>query len=282
MFAGELELARRLRTLWGAPTLARERRGGVLCAACPGRARESPMNTPKFPHHRDCEALTGITLDHLPRDRSLGRVRRFAKGAYLWRADDIADRIYFLRRGRVVVMTARPHEKPVALRTIEPDQPCGELCLCTVRAGIRGTTACALVASEAVEIKLSLFLGYVHQNRAALEALMFTLCLRLTDAEHRIEVMAHRGAEQRLGRLLLRLATSRGRRLRVGGVDTVTVVVSHNELAQLAGMSRPHVTVTMGRLRRRGLVRYAREGAVRVEVAPLTGYLGRIVRGERE
>ena len=45
---------------------------------------------------------------------------------------------------------------------------------------------------------------------------MFTLCLRLTDAEHRIEVMAHRGAEQRLGRLLLRLATSRGRKGRIG------------------------------------------------------------------
>ncbi len=51
------------------------------------------------------------------------------------------------------------------------------------------------------------FLGYLRQNRAALEAMMFTLCLRLTDAEHRIEVMAHRGAAQRLGRLLLRLAT---------------------------------------------------------------------------
>ena len=67
----------------------------------------------------------------------------------------LADRIYFLRKGRVVVMTAKPHERPVALRTIEPDQPFGELCLCSVRAGIRGTTACALVASEAFEIKLS-------------------------------------------------------------------------------------------------------------------------------
>jgi len=195
------------------------------------------MDTPKFPHHRDCEALTGITLDHLPRDGSLGRVRRF--------------------------------------------HPFGELCVCSVRSGIRGTTACALVASEAFEIKLTNFLGYLHQNRAALDALMFTLCLRLTDAEHRIEVMAHRGAEQRLGRLLLRLATSRGRKGRIGLRDMVTVPVSHNELAQLAGMSRPHVTVTMGRLRRRRLVQYEREGLVRVEVPSLTDYLGRIVRGER-
>jgi len=239
------------------------------------------MDTPKFPHHRDCEALTGITLDHLPRDASLGRVRRFAKGAYVWRAEDAADRIYFLRRGRVVIMTAKPHERPVALHTIEPEQPLGELCLCSVRAGVRGTTACALAASEVLEIKLTNFLDYVHQNRVAFDALLFTLCLRLTDAEHRIEVMAHRGAEQRIGRLLLRLATSRGRKARIGRKDTMTVLVSHNELAQLAGMSRPHVTVTMGRLRRRGLVRYAREGSVRVEVVSLTEYLGRIVRGDR-
>jgi CRP-like cAMP-binding protein len=239
------------------------------------------MNKSKFPHHRDCEALTGITLDHLPREGALGRLRRFAKGAYLWQPDDAADRIYFLRAGRVVIMTARPHERPVALRTIEPNQPFGELCLCTVRAGNRGTTASALVASEAFEIKLGSFLAYLHQNRAAFDALMFTLCLRLTDAEHRIEVMAHRGAEQRLGRLLLRLATSRGRKGRSGRKETVTVTVSHNELAQLAGMSRPHVTVTMGRLRRRELVQYEREGLVRIEVASLTDYLGLIVRGER-
>ena len=240
------------------------------------------MDTPKFPHHRDCEALTGITLDHLPRDGSLGRNRRFAKGTDVWQSDDAADRLYFLRRGRVAIMTAKPDERPVALRTIEPDEPFGELCLCTVRTGIRGTTARAVVESEAYEIKLSNFLGYLHQDRAALDALMFTLCLRLTDAEHRIEVMAHRGAEQRLGRLLLRLATSRGRKARIGRRHAIMVSVSHNELAQLAGMSRPHVTITMGRLRRRELVQYERDSAVRVDVPSLTDYLGRIVRGDRE
>ena len=138
-----------------------------------------------------------------------------------------------------------------------------------------------MVASEAFEIKLIQFLGYLHQNRPVIEAMMFTLCLRLTDAEHRIEVMAHRGAEQRLGRLLLRLASSPGRKGSLGMRDTVAVSVSQNELAQLAGMSRPHVTVTMGRLRNRRLVQYERESLVRVDVTGLTEYLGRIVRGER-
>lgn len=107
------------------------------------------------------------------------------------------------------------------------------------------------------------------------------MCLQLTDAEHRVEVFAHRGAEQRLGRLMLRLGEAAGV-LRGHGdrTNTVTLSVSHNELAKLAGMSRSHVTVTMGRLRRRGLVRYRREGPLRVDVSALTDYLGRIVRAE--
>src|SRR5207249_7171164 len=66
-------------------------------------SRIEAMDTPKFPHHLDCEALTGLTLDHLPRDGSLGRSRRYAKGTHLWDPDDAADRIYFLRRGRVAI-----------------------------------------------------------------------------------------------------------------------------------------------------------------------------------
>jgi len=235
------------------------------------------MDRPQFPQHNDCEGLTGITLAHLPHDGSLGRVRRYAKGTAVWQPDDAADRIYFLRRGRVAIATATPEDRPVLLRTVEAGQPFGELCLCAARTRQRETTASALTACEAVEIKLSHLLGYLRRNREALEALLYTFCLRLTDAVQRIEVLGHRGAEQRLGRLMLRLGkfgTPDGKR------DTVTLSVSHNELAQMAGMSRSHVTVTMGRLRRRGLVRYQREGPLRVDVPALTVYLGRIV-GER-
>src|SRR6185503_18962243 len=122
----------------------------------------------------------------------------------------------------------------------------------------RQTTARALVACEALEMKLGAFLGYLSQNREALDAFICTLCLRLTDTEHRVEIMAHRGAEQRLGRLMIRLGTQGARGGRGGKRDTVTLSLSHNELAQMTGMTRPHVTVTLGRLRRRGLVRYRR------------------------
>ena len=239
------------------------------------------MGSPRFPHHRDCDALTGITLDHLPHDGSLGRTRRYAKGVDVWQSDDAADRVFFLRRGRVAILTASPDERPVMLRTVEVDQPFGELCLCTARTRTRATTARTLVPSEAVEIKLTQFLAYLRHNPEVVDALLCTLCLRLSEAEHRVEVFAHRGAEQRLGRLLIRLGTSGTRARRAGPRDTVTLSLSHNELAQMAGMTRSHVTVTMGRLRRLGLVRYRREGPLRVDLPALTEYLGGLGRGAR-
>ena len=234
------------------------------------------MSKPQFSDHHDCEGLTGITVDHLPHDGSLGRVRRYAKGTDVWHSEDCADRIYFLRRGRVAVTTATPEHRPILLRTVEAGQAFGELCLCAARTRTRETTASALVACEAIEVKLSHFLGHLRRSPEALEALLYTFCLRLTDAEHRVEVLGHRGAEQRLGRLMLRLGTQGPRN---GRRDTVTLSVSHNELAQMAGMSRSHVTVTMGRLRRLGLVRYQREGPLRVDVPALTVYLGRLAGG---
>ena len=75
-----------------------------------------------------------------------------------------------------------------------------------------------------------------------------------------------------------RLKGARDRRL--DRKDTVTLSLSHKELARMAGMTRSHVTVTLGRLRRRGLLRYVRQGPLRVDVAALTLYLGRIVSGE--
>ncbi len=49
--------------------------------------------------------------------------------------------------------------------------------------------------------------------------------------------------------------------------------VSHDELAQLAAMSRPQVTMGRLRLRRRGLVRYERKQPLFVDVPALTAYL---------
>lgn len=238
-------------------------------------------NALQFPDHRACEALTGLTLNQLPSDGSLGRVRQYDQGAYVWQIGDSADRIYFLQRGQVAVMVSNPQGREVTLQSILPGEPFGELCYCLPRGGQRPTDSRAILNSEVVEIPLDDFVSYLQHHQEALVALIFTFCLRLSDAERRSEILTYRGAEERLGRLLLQLAATRGKST-PRRESQVILHVSHDELAQMAAMSRSHVTVTMGKLRSRGLVQYERNQPLMVNVSALNAYLAEIDLPERK
>lgn len=229
-------------------------------------------DTRRLPHHRACQTLTGLTLDHLPRDGSLGRASHYIKGSVIWLAADRADSIYFLQRGQVAIRTSDRDGREALVRLIEAGEPFGELCVCAEGGGLRHTTANAVVDCDVLEITHAEFLAYLQNDRDALIAFVMTFCVRLSDAEQRLEVLAQRGAEERLGKLLLHLARGRGRPT-AEATGRVALRMSHDELAQMAAMSRPHVTVTMGELRRRGLVAYGRNQPIVVDVAALAAYL---------
>ncbi|MGI8836850.1 MAG: Crp/Fnr family transcriptional regulator [Pyrinomonadaceae bacterium] len=230
-----------------------------------------PAEFPKG-DHRPCQRLTELTLAHMPRDGSHGRGRTYRKGTTVWQPDDRADSIFFLLRGELAVVAGDAAGREVTLRVVGAGEPFGELCFCGGPSELRQTTVRALLPSEAVEIKLDIFMKYLQENREVLAAFVFTFCIRLADAEGRIEVLAHRGAVDRLGWLLVHLAHARGQ-AKAGLTGDVAVPVSHEELAQMAAMSRSHVTVTMGRLRRLGLVSYERNRPLFVDVLKLTAYL---------
>jgi len=98
----------------------------------------------------------------------------------------------------------------VSALAIQPGELFGELCFCSLRNKPRENCAQAIVDSDVFRMDLPEFLTYLRRDADALEAFTFTFCKRLADAENRIEVLSHRGAEARLGRLLLQLAESLG------------------------------------------------------------------------
>lgn len=234
----------------------------------PDMPKNSDPDELPLERHDDCEALTELTLEHLPQDSSFGRRRKYPKNSYIWRPDDQADRIYLLRRGQVAALISDSAGNEVLLRVIDAGQPFGELCFCSEKDGLRGNSARAIIESEALEVEFSAFLAHLQENREALLAFVFTFCKRLAETERRIEVLSHRGAEDRLTRLLLQLAAARGKPSARRKND-VMLVVSHDELALMAAMSRPHVSVTMAKLRRRGLVHYERGSQLHVNIALL-------------
>jgi CRP-like cAMP-binding protein len=81
----------------------------------------------------------------------------------------------------------------------------------------------------------------------------------------------HRGAERRLARMLLSLATTRADRNDTG--TEAIIGLTHDELASLTAMNRSHVTVTLGKLRERGLIMYGRGKPLTVRIQRLAAYL---------
>ncbi len=209
----------------------------------------------------------------MPRDASIGKLRRYRKNGDVWKPDDRSNSIFFLQSGQVAIVSSDRDGREVVFGVIEAGEPFGELCFCAPKKHFfRGTYARAVAPSEVLEIKLNDFMNYLQENRDALQAFTFTFCCRLTDCQSRLEFLAYRGAEERLGRVLLHLAATRG----VPGAtekNQIVLHVSHDELAQMAAMSRPHVTVTMGKLRGRGLVKYNRNEPLTVSVEALSNYL---------
>ena len=229
-------------------------------------------NPTRFSTHLPCQTMTGLTLEHLPKGDSLGRVRRYRKGADIWRADDRADRIYFLNRGQVAVMSGDAKGNEVIMQVIEKGAPFGELCFCSQERGLRHTTGRAVIESEILEVRHRDFVSYLQKHTNALMNFTFTLCERLSEMKLRVGVLAHRGAEERLGRLLLQLTAPPGQQ-QTEGTTEVPLHIGHEELAKMAAMNRSHVSVTMGKLRRRGLVRYERNRPLVVDVPALKAYL---------
>ena len=89
-------------------------------------------------------------------------------------------------------------------------------------------------------------------------------------------MMARRSADERIGMLLLEHADTDPRHA-PRGFGTVTR--THAEIAQAAAMTRPNVSVTLGRFRRNGLIRYRRHEAIVVEIDRMRAYLERAEAG---
>ncbi|MBA2305571.1 MAG: Crp/Fnr family transcriptional regulator [Acidobacteria bacterium] len=142
----------------------------------------------------------------MPDDRSIGSRRTFRKGIDIWQPEFRGDRIYFLERGEVAIFTGDAQGHDLLLQVVHPPQPFGEVCLCAEGAGLRNTFARAATEVVVIEVLYDRFLQYVQATPHALMSLLCTFSLRVSDCETRTEVLAHRGAQERIGRLLLQLA----------------------------------------------------------------------------
>ena len=226
-----------------------------------------------FADHSECSALTSVVQADSTNPPG-ARQRALKRGQSLWLSEAPFDRVYRLEAGRVSIIGADETGRELLLRTVAAGEWFGDYCLCPgERMPHPALEARADEDCQLVEVRHERWLRDLSASAAAVREFVTRTCLRLAQADRRLVMMARRSADERIGMLLLEHADTDPRHA-PRGFGTVTR--THAEIAQAAAMTRPHVTVTLGRFRRKGLIRYRRHEAIVVEIDRVRAYLERL------
>ena len=162
---------------------------------------------------------------------------------------------YILEGG--VRLTVRSEYQPSAVTAIlGVGDFFGELCL----AGFpyRVSTAVALTASSIQVIKKHSMIRMLRQNNNLLNSFVSYLLSSIRKYQNHVAELLTSSAEQRLARVLLRLAHLDGRDSPIAGLPTV----SQQVLAEMVGTTRSRLNWFMNRFRKQGFI--SRNGRIEV------------------
>jgi CRP/FNR family transcriptional regulator, cyclic AMP receptor protein len=173
-----------------------------------------------------------------------------AAGRAIFEQGAPAEALVLLHRGRARTERVMASGGAFPLGYRGPGDVLGEACL-----GGLGTRTERVVAMEEAEVVL-VPLGLVHAecaSDAALRGAVLSLLLaRQRESEDRIESMLFRNVEGRLAEFLLKAAERWGVPSPRGVL--ISAQLTHAEIAQVIGSTRETVTLTLGALRKAGVL----------------------------
>jgi CRP-like cAMP-binding protein len=181
---------------------------------------------------------------------SLGLSRDYQADATLCNEGDLATNVFILVSGWVKILstTKDGHEIVLALRG--DGDIVGEVAETT---GRRNATMRAIGKVRALIVQFDKFYAFLDSNLGVGHTYRRVVTHRWNDADATNRIRAVTTGGQRLAALLLDLASRHGRK--ADGVIYLTLPLSQEELASLAGTSRATVTRAFDNWRQRDLIR---------------------------
>jgi CRP/FNR family transcriptional regulator len=219
----------------------------------------SPGGDPDMKDKYEVDSLRQIQLFSSLGDEELLRIserfviKRFRKGEIILCEDDTTNFMYIILSGKVKVIQTTEDGKEIVLAFHKSGDFFGEMSL------IDGKTSPATVMTtedtSAAIIHRSDFFTLIHSEKKVVESLLHIFCSRLRDSWERIQMLNFKNASQRVKTLLFMLSEEHG--VRSEERITLTIKLTHQDIADMTGLTRETVT--------RVLDRWLREGDIVVE-----------------
>jgi CRP-like cAMP-binding protein len=180
-----------------------------------------------------------------------GSLMHFLRGTYLFHQGEKAPDVYFLFEGRVEISSVSATGHKQLHTVLDPPQLFGEL---GVLARIpRTTSAVAVEDSMVATFPGDAFLEFLASQPKASLALLGALARQVQSHESLVEDLLFLDLKGRVAKRLLGMVSPSFDELPKDGA-VVPSVVTHSDLANLAGGSRENVTRILSEFQRRGLV----------------------------
>lgn len=178
------------------------------------------------------------------------RNRKFARREVIFHEGDLGDSIHLVSDGHVGIRISTPRGDLAIVRIVGPGGFFGELAL--LSEGPRSATAIALGPTRTVSVTRAQFDDLRQHAPGANDVLIGALAteVRRLAAAH-VEAL-YLSADKRLFRRLLEAAHV------FGAAAPVTIPLTQDEIAQLAGISRPTANQLMVEARDAGAIELAR------------------------
>lgn len=179
-----------------------------------------------------------------------GTVSQYRNKQSIYKQGARAYTLFYIQSGGVQLARRSNHHPPAVTAILGVGDFFGEMCLTGYP--LRTSTAVALTASSIRTIRKEKMLRALRKRNQTSNSLVAYLLSRIKDYQDHVAHLLTSNAEQRLARVLLRLA-----RLGKKGLDAVEIpVLSHQVLAEMVGTTRPRVNLFMNRFRKQGFISY--------------------------
>jgi len=206
--------------------------------------------------------------ESLQRDKPNFLTVRVARHNSVYVCGDLADCVYFVQAGQIKLLMLSPEGKECLLAIHTTGDAFGELCL--AQSNVRQETAMAMEETILKRIPCAQF--FLHLTRNSLvEGFVRYLANRVGDQQRIIANLITVDSKHRLGETLLVLADKLGQPDRRS--TRIENKITHEELSEMVGTTRPRITKFMREFRALGLIEITAEHFLIVKERKLVDYL---------
>jgi CRP/FNR family transcriptional regulator, cyclic AMP receptor protein len=209
--------------------------------------------------------------DSLQRETLNSRAVKIARHANVYNCGDQDEMVYFIETGQVKLLMLSSEGRECILAIHTAGDIFGELCLSGL--GARLETATAMKQTSLKQIPCSQFFARLSRD-SLFEGFVRYLAVRIADQQQVIANLVTVDSEQRLGKTLLQLARTLGKK--DPRSIRIELKISHEELSEMVGTTRPRISLFMQRFHNLGLIETNKDHFLIIKENKLTDYLAQI------